>query len=183
MGVRKRHFGLTLTELVVTVAIAAVLMGISVPAARRLADSLQGGAGTRGLISAALSNARAIAARSGKDAGIWFRQDSDGRTVMTYVVYDYEQTGWANGFRAVEGRKPIPLPEGVIVRGQIGEFWDTTFSIVFNPAGKLVMRQIRLSGDGFDRTSINSFRISDADAPAQFNTLMVSPYNGELIGD
>ena len=68
-----RQSGLTLTELVVTVAIAAILLSIAVPAVKRLTASLRDTAGTQGLINAALSNARAIAVRQQKYAGVRFQ--------------------------------------------------------------------------------------------------------------
>lgn len=183
MRTHNRQSGLTLTELMVTIAIAAILMAVAVPAAKRLTASLRDTAGSRGLISAALSNARAIAARNGKDAGIWFQKNNDDRMVMTFIVYDYEMTGLANGFRVVEGRKPVLLPEGIVVVGHINDGWqDSVFPIVFTPAGKMAIRNVRYGGN-LERPSVSRFRISEVDTPANSTTLMISPYSGELVGD
>lgn len=125
MNDKRKQFGLTLTELLVTMAIAAALMAIGVPAARRLTSSLQEAAGASKLIAAALSNARAIAVREGRYAGVRFQQAADGRTYLVYIVHDPAAkpngTDLANGFRVVDGRKPIALPEnaGVVSHGII----------------------------------------------------------------
>jgi len=120
MRTHRQQFGLTLTELTVTIAVMAILMTLAVPAAKRLTSSLQGGAGARGMISAAMSNARAIAVRHGTYAGVRFQRTADGRTYMIYIVHDFPATGLANGFRAVEGRKPVALPEDI---GVVDGFW------------------------------------------------------------
>jgi prepilin-type N-terminal cleavage/methylation domain-containing protein len=185
-----RQSGLTLTELVVTVAILAILLAIGVPAAKRLAVSLQDTAGTQGLINAALSNARAIAVRHHKYAGVRFQQAADGKAYMVFIVHDYDGTGYANGFRAVEGRKAIALPEGTYVMAP----GIPSFSIVFSPSGKLVIHGVRFKGklevmnsmdwdDGGDFISVNSFYIQNQNEPGVFKTMRVSPYTGELIGE
>lgn len=194
---RRKQSGLTLTELVVTVAIAAVLLAVAVPAAKRITRSLRDSAGTRALVGAALSNARAIAVRQGKYAGVWVHQVNARDTYLVLMVHDERSvpaggTGRANGFRPVEGRKVILLPENTALNSDVGSI----FPIVFNPAGKLVTYQMRFSGrlpfttppgslytHGYDLVSVNRFRISDPDEPGIYKTLMVSPYSGELIGD
>lgn len=110
---QRRQFGLTLTELLVTVAIAAVLMAVAVPAARRITESMRDSAGARALIGAALNNARAIAVREGRYAGVRFQRAADGRTYMVFIINDEIKTGLVNGYCAVVGRKPIALPDGV----------------------------------------------------------------------
>lgn len=247
-----RQSGLTLTELLVTVAIAAVLLALAVPAAKQLTESLQNSAGTQGLIAAALSNARAIAVREGHDAGVRFQRAADGRTYMVFIVQDEPANmgGLANGFRVVDGRKPIALPEdaGVLVGGVYSDVgltadkdWTNanTLSVVFDKTGKLVIHPVRVrnkngqtndtSSDSVFNTkvnvdagramfyqddypapsipanpnlglaeedSVNGLRIYDKKAMAEvpsnqrwsgylgrLNTLMVSPYTGELIGN
>lgn len=122
MNAKRKQFGLTLTELLVTMAIAAAMMAIGVPAARRLTSSLQEAVGASKLIAAALSNARAIAVREGRYAGVRFQQAAaDDRTYLVYIIHDPDATTLANGFRVVDGRKPIALPEqaGVVSHGII----------------------------------------------------------------
>jgi hypothetical protein len=155
------------------VATIALLLGLGLPAARMLIHSFESDSGTKGMINAALSNARAIAARDQRYAGVRFQQDLDGNQYMIFIVHDFEKTGLNPGFRAVDGMKPIKLPEnsGIIdlmVRTNSGTssaaaasplneplqsthlndtdaMRDTsTFSIVFSPSGKLIIRTVRV---------------------------------------
>lgn len=163
---------MTLTELLVVVAVMTILLGISVPVAQRLMSSFESSTGVRHLINAALSNARAIAVRQQAYAGVRFQQDKDGHTYMIFIIHDpsYDPTkapeplgtGLANGFRAVTGRKPMQLPEDVGVlanvfldsntNAQNDALVDTaaeltnasTFSVVFTPQGKLVMHEVQV---------------------------------------
>ena len=173
MRTRNRQFGFTLTEMTLVVATIALLLGLGLPAVRMLLNSFESDSGTRSMINAALSNARAIAARDQRYAGLRFQQDSDGNQYMIFIVHDFEKTGLSPGFRAVEGMKPIKLPENsgitdLMVRTNYGtsaaaaasplneplrpahlddtnSMRDTsTFSIVFSPSGKLVVRTVRV---------------------------------------
>jgi prepilin-type N-terminal cleavage/methylation domain-containing protein len=261
MRLRTRQSGLTLTELLVTMAIAAVLMGLAMPAAKRLSESMQSSAGAHGIINAALSSARAIAVREQKYAGVRFQRAADGRTHIILIEHDTTATGLANGFRVADGRKPIALPEDT---GVIDGFWvdrvslvvfndislgdvilsgdirygtnryfedASTFSIVFSPAGRLIVHEVRIrnkdgradnlsydavfntqsnvnigrgmffqddypaSGIGWENSRTRLIIYSKRDLAAinaaqrwsgylgRLNTLMVSPYSGELIGD
>lgn len=114
---RSRQNGLTLTELVVVVAVVAILLGISVPTAQKIMDSFEHSAGARSLIDAALSSARAMAVSKGAPGfvGIRFQQDLDGNQYMIFIEYDPPAgaTVLANGFHAVPGKKPMRLPKNV----------------------------------------------------------------------
>jgi prepilin-type N-terminal cleavage/methylation domain-containing protein len=59
----KKQSGISLTEILVTISIMAILMAISVPAAKSLMASFESGTGARQLINAALSNARSARSR------------------------------------------------------------------------------------------------------------------------
>ncbi|MHC4433384.1 MAG: pilus assembly FimT family protein, partial [Planctomycetota bacterium] len=111
MRTKPRQSGLTLPEMTVVVAIIALLTAIGLPAIRALLDSLQTQSGAENLISAALSNARAIAAKEQHYAGIRIQQDSTGNQYIILIVHDNQKTGLSSGFRAVEGIKPIRLPK------------------------------------------------------------------------
>jgi len=111
MRTKSRQPGLTLPEMTVVVAIIALLTAIGLPAIRALLDSFQTQSGAENLISAALSNARAIAAKEQHYAGIRIQQDSSGDQYIILIVHDYEKTGLSSGFRAIEGIKPIKLPK------------------------------------------------------------------------
>ncbi len=199
MRTHRQQSGLTLTELTVTVAVMAILMTLAVPAAKRLTSSLQGGAGARGMISAAMSNARAIAVRHGTYAGLWFHQ-TDEKTYMIFIVHDSRPesaggTGLAYGFRPVEGRKAVALPDGVAVFAKIEGARHTLFPIVFNAAGRLTSHPVRYKGrlpfrippepydSGMNIPSVSRFYLSENNDPDSARILMVSPYTGELLGE
>jgi hypothetical protein len=156
---RKTIRALTLTELLVIMSVMVILLAISIPAAKKLSESLENSAGTRSIIDAAMSNARAIAIREGHYAGVRFQQDSAGGQYLVLVIHDPNQTGLANGFCTVKGRKPIPLPQNVGLIAAGGNYSDTslqstigkdglndatTFSIVFSPSGKFVIHPVRI---------------------------------------
>ncbi len=168
----------------VVIAIIALLTAIGLPAMRALVNSFQTQSGAHAMISAALASARAMAAKEQHYAGVRFQQDSAGNQYMSFIIHDLEKTGLSPGFRAIEGIKPIKLPEGTLimdrrVRTNRGTNWtdaadpldepltaahlddtnpltlgadgenvyitDTsTFSILFSPAGKLVVRNVRI---------------------------------------
>jgi prepilin-type N-terminal cleavage/methylation domain-containing protein len=192
MRTKFRQSGLTLPEMTVVVAIIALLTAIGLPAIRALVNSFQTQSGAENLIGAALANARAIAAKEQHYAGIRFQQDSTGNQYIVFIVHDYEKTGLSPGFRAIEGVKPIRLPENSRIMdlrartnhgtnptdaadpldepltaghlddtnplnlgpdGKNVHITDTSsFSIVFSPAGKLVVRTVRLRNrDGIYR--------------------------------
>ena len=171
--------GFTLSELLVVMAVMMVLAVMTVPATRALMKSFETSAGVRTLISAALCNARAIAAKEQRYAGVRFQRDLKGNQYMIFIVHDPADpastadgigTGLANGFRAVDGKKPIKLPANIGVMdlhirqnlavetdpadqaiaadvdiNDAAEVMDaTTFSIVFSPTGKLVVHEVRV---------------------------------------
>lgn len=193
MQKKKRQSGVTLTELIVVVAVMAILMSISVPTAKKLMNSFDSSTGARQLINAALSNARAIAVREQAYAGVRFQKkegEEDGVTYMVLIVHDYEATGDAEGYRAVTGRTPMPLPEDVTV---------TQASVVFTPAGRLTVRDVQclqassndtifnsdtsvdamFEEDGASQESVRKLNLSVGDNAKQDE--YISPYTGELI--
>jgi len=163
-------------EMTVVIAVMALLAVFGLPAIRALINSFESEGGTKAMISASLASARAIAAKEHHYAGIRFQKAYDPNDpdllnapqYMVFIVHDFGATGLAPGFRAVEGIKPIKLPDSVGVMevvngdGEIddvpsGEFTDkTTFSIVFSPSGKLLLHDVRVSNRNGKRKGNNS---------------------------
>ncbi|MDH4201653.1 MAG: prepilin-type N-terminal cleavage/methylation domain-containing protein [Phycisphaerae bacterium] len=209
MAKYKKQSGISLTEILVTISIMAILMAIAVPAAKSLMASFESGTGARQLINAALSNARAIAVREQTYAGVRFQQDATGNTYIVFIVHDPAVTGYANGFLAVTGRKPMKLPEDVSVRAGVVDLTNNVtgtqefFSVVFSGAGKLTVHPNRCSHssandtifnapgnnvmfqeDTVDWSSVQSFDLIKKDKSGvvlESTTEYISPYTGELV--
>ena len=200
MRTRSKQSGLTLPELVVVIATIALLAGFGLPAIRALLNSFETQSGAKTLISTALASARAIAAKEHRYAGVRFQRDLSGSQYMIFIVQ--EPKIMAYGFRAVEGVKPIKLPETVSVMDltivpdrnvqnpanpqlefriddpsrsltdaqkdamidEPAEISDmTTFSIIFSPAGKLVIHGVRVRNRHGFVDSANNTDLSDDD--------------------
>ena len=217
---KQKHSGMSLTEILVVIGVMAVLMGVSIPAVKQLMGSFESSTGTRQLINAALSNARAIAVRNQTYAGVRFQEDASGNTYIIFIEHDpgYDPTNapqpmgtdLANGFRAVQGRKPMKLPDDVRIPN------GTT--VVFSSSGKLTIHDVRVrnkdgkidtspipsndtifniasivdSGDAMfyqddyppllgDTQSVQSIAIGSKSEPGISTTEYISPYTGELV--
>lgn len=161
MKAKFRQSGVTLTEMTVVVAVIVLLVAFGLPAVRTLHNSFESGASARALIRAGLAAGRAIAAREQRYAGIRFQQDlSQTHQYMIFIIHDptlVDDSGYtvpSSGFRVFEGLQPVGLPEMVSVMervanvGEIDEPDDvraaTTFSVVFSPTGRLVVRDVQL---------------------------------------
>ena len=160
METKLKQSGVTLTEMTVVVAMVALLVAFGMPAVRTLFDSLASSGGARAMISATLASARAMAAKEHEYVGVRFQnrysKDGKGGQYMVFIVHDFDKTGLANGFRAVEGVEPIKLPDALgvteVIDHKLGdsaiddanEVTDkTTFSIVFSSSGRLVIHRVR----------------------------------------
>ncbi|HEG42823.1 MAG TPA: prepilin-type N-terminal cleavage/methylation domain-containing protein [Phycisphaerales bacterium] len=166
-----RTNGFSLNELLVVIAIVALLVGIGLPAAKVLTESFVSSKWTVMIVGAALSNARGIAGNEGKYAGVRFQQDAEGNQYMIFIIHSPGDTvAEYDGFRAVQGRKPVRLPvnAGVMdmrIRTNLGDAKDpsdepvisdneinedveiadtTTFSIIFSEAGKMVVHDVQV---------------------------------------
>jgi len=170
-----RKNGLTLTELVVVIAVAAILLGISVPAAKKIAESFDYSTGPRSLINAALTSARTLAVAQSTPAGVRFQPDANGDFYMIFIVYNPAETNLVNGFMAAAGRKPIRLPQNIGVLEGIFKGAGTaaakdaflsaetglrdaqTFSVVFSEQGQLIRFPVRVRNrDGKTKTDDSS---------------------------
>ena len=189
-----RQAGATLVEMTVVIGIAALMLGLAVPAANMLLNSFESESGAKSIINAAMASARAIAAKEQRYAGIRFQKRYDpanpdplkASQYMIFVVHDPNRTGLANGFRAANGIQPIKLPDSI---GLMDFFYNpslggatsdisfansnvitdtTSFSIVFSPSGKLVIHDVQIRNrDG----KIASTETATSSRDDIFNTL------------
>lgn len=121
-------------------AVMMILAAATIPVARQLMKSFETSVGVRTLISAALCNARAIAAKEQRYAGLRFQRDIKGNQYMIFIIHD--PTLKPLGFRAVEGKKPIKLPANIGIfdlklvtgRALVGGQWQYTEIDVDNDA-------------------------------------------------
>ena len=111
MTSRRVQTGFTLVEILTVLAIAAVVMGLAVPAVSRM---VRGGreAAARNLVRTALTQARAYAAKEQKYAGVRFQQritsaSEQGRQYLVLI----EHVG-NNDYEAVPNAKAKALPKG-----------------------------------------------------------------------
>ena len=183
---KRRQLGVTLIEMMVVVAIAALMVGLTIPAANMLLNSFESESGAKSIISAAMASARAIAAKEQRYAGIRFQKrydpnNPDPLNESQYIIFIVQDPNvMAFGFRAVEGIQPIKLPDSIglmdlLYNPILGSATTpdvsfansnvlrdtTTFSIVFSPSGKLVIHEVRVRnrngiGDSLYYASIES---------------------------
>jgi prepilin-type N-terminal cleavage/methylation domain-containing protein len=166
MNIKRKQSGLTLMEMTVVVAIVALLAVFGLPAIRAFVNSLESKGPAEAMISAALSSARAIAVKEQRYAGIRFQCAYDPKgpleaaQYMIFIKYHPMDTSYT--LTTCEGCEPIKLPENTGVMdmrlddsaditsdGQINNDVSlvdtTTFSIIFSPAGKLVIHDVQTS--------------------------------------
>lgn len=119
MKTKSRQSGLTLVEMTTVVAIVALLTAFALPVIRTFFDSLGSAGSVKGMISAALASARAIAAKDQRYAGVRFQKayhedDQDSQYMILIVNEEPRKMGNLTiGFRAIEGIQPIKLPGSI----------------------------------------------------------------------
>ena len=117
-GVAKRK-GVTLVEMMIVVTIAALMVGLTIPAANMLLNSFESESGAKSIISSALASARAIAAKEQRYAGIRFQKrydpnNPDPLNESQYIIFIVQDPNiMAYGFKAIEGIQPIKLPDSI----------------------------------------------------------------------
>ena len=120
---KRRQAGVTLVEMTVVVAIAALMVGLTIPVANMLLNSFESESGAKSIISSALASARAIAAKEQRYAGIRFQKrydpnNPDPLNESQYIIFIIKTAGQHSnsldyGFRAVDGIQPIKLPDSI----------------------------------------------------------------------
>jgi len=212
LGMTRRRAGLTLTEMAVVVAIAALMVGLTIPAINMLLNSFESESGAKSLLNSALASARAIAAKEQRYAGIRFQKRYDPSNPLSapqyiiFIIHDYNDTGLANGFRAVDGVQPIKLPDSIgvmdlLYNSSLGdgiadndtEFINTnilrdttTFSIVFSPSGKLVTHEVRVrnrDGEGDYASYTNVSKDDVFNKKAKVDSGLAMFYQDDYYGD
>jgi len=165
---KSKHFGFSLVELLVVLGIIAALAAIAIPSIKAMQKSFDS-TGAESMISTALSAARTIAISQQRYAGVRFQKAyvADGNEIpnadqyMIFIINNEDNTTLGDRFIAVEGYKPIKLPANSGVMDlKVGKAGvditadsminnndaltdTTTFSIIFSPAGKLVVHDVQ----------------------------------------
>ncbi len=175
--------GFSIIEMLVVLAIIAMLVVLAIPGIKAMQKSYDS-TGAEGMIVAALSTARTLAISRGHYTGVRFQKawkptedPLKAQQYMIFIIYLEKRKTENNltcAFCPIEGYKPIKLPEnmGVMDMSKITKDSDissdpcvvdaTAFSIIFSPAGKLVIHDVRTinkdgkSGDNSKDDVINS---------------------------
>lgn len=150
--------GFTLTEMVVVLATMSLLVAFGLPVMRMIRESFESKTGGKSMISAALSSARAIAAKEQHYAGIRFQRDSAGNQYMIFIIHDFEKTGLNPGFRAVQNLKPTKLPDSMgvmdsMVRINHGTNWTDAEKILDEPLNAAYLDNTNPQNLGPDQTN------------------------------
>ncbi|MGD0551648.1 MAG: hypothetical protein ABSB25_03240 [Sedimentisphaerales bacterium] len=154
--------GTTLAEMVVVIGIAALMLGLAVPAANMLLNSFESESGAKSIISSAMASARAIASKEQRYAGIRFQKLGDPshpEKASQYIIFIIHDTNiMAYGFRAVEGIQPIKLPDSI---GVMDMTIVPTRNIPnpINPSSQLEINQDNLINDNFELLDTSTFSI------------------------
>ena len=153
----------SLVEMLVVVGIIAVLVGFTIPAINALQKSYDS-TGADSMISAALATARTLAISNHNYVGVRFQKackstDNVIKAAQYMIFIKYEEPknmgNVTDAFCAIEGYKPIKLPENIgvmdmttinsdaIINNDPNILDATAFSIIFSPAGKLVIHLVQ----------------------------------------
>jgi hypothetical protein len=145
MKVKTKQLGLSLTEVLTSIVIVVLLTAMSMPAINALVNSTSSTGSSEAMISAALSNARAIAMKEQRYAGVRFQvsynPDNPLRADQYMIFIINDPALGAYFFRAVEGLKPIKLPQNVgvmdftIVYDYINKVYTNNQNNPVNPIG------------------------------------------------
>lgn len=173
MSSRSRQSGVTLMEMTVIAAVVALLVGFGLPAVRTFYGSFESGGSVRGLISAGLASARAIAAKEQRYAGIRFQEDLEGHQYMIFIIQDPGIGAYF--FRAVAALKPIKLPENLGVM----DFAIVTDRNIINPVNP--NQEVRLDDPLLSDVEKNDAINDDYELTDTTTFSIVFAPNGKLV--
>jgi Tfp pilus assembly protein PilE len=197
MRISAKQSGLTITEVLTTVVIIVVLTLVSLPAIDSFFDSMSSTGSAEAMINAALSNARAMAISKQRYVGVRFQlayNNSDPNNpfaadqYMIFIMSDYQSTNLASGFIALDGMKPMKLPESLAAMEIVADDSEiedidkvndkTTFSIVFSPSGAMLLHDVRVVGQNVNDSVFND--MPNSKAMFQQDTDVTPPFKKEL---
>ena len=160
-SVAKRK-GTTLAEMTVVIGIAALMLGLAVPAVNMLLNSFESESGAKSIISSAMASARAIASKEQCYAGIRFQKRYDLANPIgasQYIIFiikenDKNASGnLVNGFRVVDGIQPIKLPDSI---GVMDLYYEPDS---FSPVGDGMLDSDVKAGNATVFTDVTTFSI------------------------
>ncbi|MCK5269166.1 MAG: prepilin-type N-terminal cleavage/methylation domain-containing protein [Sedimentisphaerales bacterium] len=190
---KQQQSGFTLIEMLVVVAIIAVLVAMSLPNTMGIIRSHRSAA-TKNLIRNALAQAQAHAAVTQKYAGVRFQQSASGRQYIVLIesnsnvkIIAPSFAPWPlyqliDRFVAVDNAKATAMPTGfVAMQGDIiddfdldgnAKLWEkATFSIIFSPTGQLVTKRCQC----LPRLAPNDHLIPQADYELENDGIFCAP--------
>jgi prepilin-type N-terminal cleavage/methylation domain-containing protein len=145
---QKRKSAFSLIEMLVVLAIIAMLVVLAIPGINAMQKSFNS-TGAEGMISAALATARTLAISNQQYAGVRFQKAGDPNNAlkvdqyMIFIIFDSnKKTSWVCGFLAVEGYKPIKLPENI---GVVDKMVRTEYDSSPNPCDQIHERQLAIA--------------------------------------
>ncbi|NQV34193.1 MAG: prepilin-type N-terminal cleavage/methylation domain-containing protein [Phycisphaeraceae bacterium] len=115
---QKRQQGVTLIELLVVVTIITLLTAVGLPAFKALSKAFESGNSVERMINSMLAAARATAIQDQRYVGVRFQKafSADPLRASQYMILierDALSTGIESGFKAIQGLKPVKLPDSV----------------------------------------------------------------------
>ncbi len=115
---KKRQQGVTLIELLVVATIITLLTAVGLPAFRALNNAFESGGSVERMINSMLTTARSKAIQGQRYVGVRFQKRfrNDPLAASQYMILierDSVSTGIQSGFKAVQGLKPVKLPDSV----------------------------------------------------------------------